>query len=68
MEFGAEGLVLRVVPLAVKDGKSLYNYYGNVAEARAQVLRLRQELGTRYCNSQYSQGHSRELSNRLQRY
>ena len=46
MEFAAVGLVLRVVPLAVKGGKSLYNYYGNVAEAPAQVLRLRQELGT----------------------
>lgn len=46
MEFAAVGLALRVVPLAVKVGKSLYEYYGNVAEAPAQALRLRQELGT----------------------
>lgn len=46
MEFAAVGLVLRVVPLAVNVLTSLYKYYGNVAEAPGQVLRLRQELGT----------------------
>jgi hypothetical protein len=46
MELAIVGLVVGVVPLAVKVGKSLYEYYGNVAEAPAQALRLRQELGT----------------------
>jgi len=46
MELAAVGLILRVLLLAAKVGKSLYKYYGNVAEAPAQALRLRQGLGT----------------------
>ena len=46
MEFAIIGFVLRVVPLGAKVLKGLHAYYGDVAKAPEQVMRLRQELGT----------------------